>query len=160
MDRNARARCIVPKCGLVTHEVGDLRSLPKRHVDVWRELATGDNTKVIAARLQMSPGTMKVYISRLYAATGAQSRVALALIWIRMQEAQETVSSLQALGVVGVNKQFAISIIHPTARVAPPYPSFPTGWLESCEQFLWKADHPEDIEYVLSIHESNWKVFS
>lgn len=88
-----------PKCGLVTHEVGDLR-LPKRHLDVWRELATGDNTKVIAARLQMSPGTMKVYISRLYAATGAQSRVALALIWIRMQEAQETVSSLQALGVV------------------------------------------------------------
>ena len=59
-----------------------------------------------------------------------------------------------------MNKQFAISIIHPTARVAPPYPSFPTGWLESCEQFLWKADHPEDIEYVLSVHESNWKVFS
>ena len=59
-----------------------------------------------------------------------------------------------------MNKQFAISIIHPTARVAPPYPSFPTGWLESCEQFLWRADHPEDIEYVLSVHESNWKVFA
>lgn len=89
-----------PKCGLVTREVGDLRSLPKRHVDVWREVATGDNSKVIAARLGISPDTMKVYVSRLYAATGAQNRVALALLWIRMQETHGTVSTLRALGVV------------------------------------------------------------
>lgn len=97
-QRPAALHC--PKCGLVTREVGDLRSLPKRHVDVWRELTTGDNTKVIAARLQISPGTMKVYISRLYAATGAQSRVALALLWLRLQEAQEAASILRGLGVV------------------------------------------------------------
>ena len=59
-----------------------------------------------------------------------------------------------------MSKQFAISIIHPTARVAPPYPSFSTGWLESCEAFAQKADHPEDIEYVLSVHQSNWEKFS
>lgn len=97
-QRPAALHC--PKCGLVTREVGDLQSLPKRHVDVWRELATGDSTKVIAARLQMSPGTMKVYISRLYLATGVQNRVGLALLWLRLHDAQGVVSSLQALGVV------------------------------------------------------------
>jgi hypothetical protein len=51
------------------------------------------------------------------------------------------------------------SIIHPTARVKPPYPSFPTGWRESMQTWLDRCDHPEDVEYVLSVHESLYADF-
>ncbi len=52
-----------------------------------------------------------------------------------------------------------ISILHPTARVRPYPPSFPRGWKGACEQFGNAAFHPENIEYVLIIHESNWAEF-
>ena len=102
-------------------------SLPQRHVDVWRELATGDNSKVIAARLGISPETMKVYVSHSFTGDGCQNRVALALLWLRMQEARRHGLYLAWPGGGRVSKQFAISIIHPTARIAPPYPEFFNG---------------------------------
>ena len=52
-----------------------------------------------------------------------------------------------------------ISVVHPTARIAPPYPSFPTGWLESCQAFCAACDSPEDVEYILVVHEDNWQKF-
>lgn len=52
-----------------------------------------------------------------------------------------------------------ISVVHATARVAPPYPSFPRGWLDSVEAFAAKCDSPEEIEYILVVHESNWNTF-
>lgn len=51
------------------------------------------------------------------------------------------------------------SVIHPTARTKPPYPSFPTGWRESMQAFFDRCDHPEDVEYVLVVHGSNWMDF-
>ena len=51
-----------------------------------------------------------------------------------------------------------ISILHPTARVRS-FPSFPGGWKGACEQFGRAAFHPENIEYVLIVHESNWAEF-
>lgn len=53
-----------------------------------------------------------------------------------------------------------ISLIHPTARVRPPYPSFPTGWWEAMEEFYAKCDHPEDVEYVVVVHQDNWEAFA
>jgi hypothetical protein len=52
-----------------------------------------------------------------------------------------------------------ISVVHPTARIAPPYPSFPRGWVESVEAFAATCDHPEDIEYILVVHGSNLGAF-
>lgn len=52
-----------------------------------------------------------------------------------------------------------ISVVHPTARIAPPYPSFPTGWVESVEAFAATCDHPEDVEYVLVVHCTKWLSF-
>ena len=40
-----------------------------------------------------------------------------------------------------------ISVLHPTGR--------PHAWRESYEKTMCNADHPEQIEYVLSVHESN-----
>ncbi len=51
-----------------------------------------------------------------------------------------------------------ISILHPTARVKP-YPSFPRGWRAACEQFFAACAHPENVEYVLIVHESRWDEF-
>lgn len=51
------------------------------------------------------------------------------------------------------------SIIHPTARVRPPYPSFPTGWRESMQAFFYRCDEPGEVEYILVIHHSNWEDF-
>ena len=88
-----------PYCGLLTQEVGDLRSLPAGLLRVLDVLATGDCSKDIAARLNVSPGTLKVYISRLFVATGKANRVSLALMWIRHQEALHHVNCLKQWGV-------------------------------------------------------------
>ncbi len=51
-----------------------------------------------------------------------------------------------------------ISILHPTARVKPSA-SFPRGWKAACEQFAFAAARPEQIEYILIVHESRWPDF-
>lgn len=48
-----------------------------------------------------------------------------------------------------------ISIIHPTARVKPGKLS----WRTAFDLYLSRADHPEEIEYVLAVHESRWEEF-
>ncbi len=48
-----------------------------------------------------------------------------------------------------------ISILHPTARVKPGG-SFPRGWRGACEQFFATCAHPENVEYVLIVHESRF----
>lgn len=88
-----------PRCGLLTREVGDIRSLSPAHLRVLRELSTGDSSKEIAHRLNFRPGTLKVYVSRLYKATGTSNRVQLALFWIRHTEGKAISDSLRALGV-------------------------------------------------------------
>lgn len=52
-----------------------------------------------------------------------------------------------------------LSVVHPTARVKPPYPSFETGWRESMQMWYQRCDHPEDVEYVLVVHADNWPAF-
>ena len=44
------------------------------------------------------------------------------------------------------------SVIHPTARIKPPYPSFPRGWFDSYRAFLEKCANPQDVQYVLVVH--------
>ena len=51
-----------------------------------------------------------------------------------------------------------ISVLHPTARVKPSK-AFPCGWRAAFDSYLEKADHPEQIEYVISVHESRWERF-
>lgn len=46
-----------------------------------------------------------------------------------------------------------ISLLHATARVKPSK-GFPRGWRAAFDDFLAKADHPERIEYIISVHES------
>jgi len=51
-----------------------------------------------------------------------------------------------------------ISLLHPTARVLPS-DGFPRGWRDAHDAWLERADHPENIEYVLAVHESRWGDF-
>ena len=53
---------------------------------------------------------------------------------------------------------FRFSIIHCTARVRP-FRSFPIGWFESCKAWYDRCAHPEQVEYVLVVHKSNWREF-
>jgi hypothetical protein len=52
-----------------------------------------------------------------------------------------------------------ISIFHPTARVVPFPPSLPLGWRHASEAFYAACDNPEQVEYVLCVHESRWSAF-
>jgi len=49
-----------------------------------------------------------------------------------------------------------ISLLHPTARVVPSE-AFPRGWRDAHDTWLSRADHPEQVEYVLAVHESRWE---
>src|SRR5690348_10609913 len=49
-----------------------------------------------------------------------------------------------------------ISVLHPTCRVVPSE-AFPRGWRDVFDAWISRADHPERIEYVLSVHESRWE---
>ncbi len=51
-----------------------------------------------------------------------------------------------------------ISVIHPTARVKGGG-SFPKGWRGACDQFFATCAHPENVEYILVVHESRWEAF-
>lgn len=51
-----------------------------------------------------------------------------------------------------------ISAIHPTARVKP-YPSFPNGWLDACNNFYANCKDPKQVEYVLVVHECRFAEF-
>ena len=51
-----------------------------------------------------------------------------------------------------------ISVLHPTRRVAPSE-GFPSGWLSAFWEWISAADNPEQIEYVVSVHESRWEQF-
>jgi hypothetical protein len=48
------------------------------------------------------------------------------------------------------------SIIHPTARTKPS-PEFPRGWRDAIEAFVLRADHPEQLDLILVVHESRWE---
>jgi hypothetical protein len=48
--------------------------------------------------------------------------------------------------------------MHPTARVRR-YAGFPQGWRESMLDWFSKCDHPERVEYILSVHASRWADF-
>jgi len=45
------------------------------------------------------------------------------------------------------------SVLHPTARTKA-YPSFPSGWLEACWHWYRTCLSPQDVEYILTVHES------
>lgn len=51
-----------------------------------------------------------------------------------------------------------ISLLHPTARVRPSE-AFPQGWKAAHDVWMERADHPERIEYILTVHESRWTDF-
>jgi hypothetical protein len=48
-----------------------------------------------------------------------------------------------------------ISLLHPTARVKRSK-AFPRGWRDACEAWWRACDHPENVEYILAVHESRW----
>ncbi len=52
-----------------------------------------------------------------------------------------------------------ISLIHPTARTKP-YPSFPKGWLEACNNFYKNCAKPYEVEYVVVVHQSRYQEFT
>ena len=52
-----------------------------------------------------------------------------------------------------------ISLFHPTARVGAFPPSLPLGWRHACEAWYAACDNPEQVEYVLCVHESRWREF-
>lgn len=49
-----------------------------------------------------------------------------------------------------------ISLLHPTARVEPSE-AFQRGWRDAHDAWMARADHPERIEYVVSVHRSRWE---
>ena len=51
-----------------------------------------------------------------------------------------------------------ISVLHATRRVSPSE-AFPRGWRDAFDGWLARADHPEDVEYVLCAHDSRWDEF-
>ena len=55
--------------------------LTPRDIDLLRELHTGASDKEIAARLGLTAGTIKVYLTRIRERLGDMSRVQLAL-WV------------------------------------------------------------------------------
>ncbi len=57
------------------------RAITPRQREVWALLAQGLPNKVIARRLGMSVGTVKVHLSRLYVRTGAVGRTQAALMY-------------------------------------------------------------------------------
>jgi hypothetical protein len=57
-----------------------------------------------------------------------------------------------------MDQRAPISVFHPTARVKRSA-AFPQGWRESMLDWFKKCDHPEDVEYVLSVHHSRWTKF-
>lgn len=59
----------------------ELNRLSPRLQDVARELSTGATTKLIAYRLALSEGTVKLHLSAIYRALGCQNRAgAVALL--------------------------------------------------------------------------------
>lgn len=53
-------------------------------------------------------------------------------------------------------KPFRFSVGHPTARVNA---SSPLWWYYSMKAYFDRCDHPELVEYVLVVHESNWETY-
>jgi hypothetical protein len=51
---------------------------------------------------------------------------------------------------------FTFSICHSTARIRPESPLW---WYHSMRDFLKACDRPKDVEYILTVHESNWEEF-
>ena len=51
---------------------------------------------------------------------------------------------------------FKISVCHPTARIDPKDPLW---WGHSATAFLERCDRPEQVEYLLVVHASNWWAF-
>lgn len=52
-----------------------------------------------------------------------------------------------------------ISLLHPTARVAPTK-THPRGWRAAFDAFMERADYPQSVEYILSVHDSRWPVIA
>jgi DNA-binding CsgD family transcriptional regulator len=57
-------------------------TLTRREIRILREICTGDVYKQIAWRMEISPGTLKVQVSRLCSGLGVRGRRGLAL-WAR-----------------------------------------------------------------------------
>ncbi len=51
-----------------------------------------------------------------------------------------------------------ISLLHPTARVVSS-DAFPDGWRAAYLQFMATCDVPEQVEYIIAVHESRWDAF-
>ncbi len=51
-----------------------------------------------------------------------------------------------------------ISVIHPTARVSPSE-AFPQGWYAAYAQYMATCSCPDDIEYIIVVHESRLEEF-
>lgn len=71
------------KCGLLTHEVGDMSTLTDSMFNVLALNHAGLRGREIGAKLRIQSGTVKVLFSQLYTALGLSNRVQLALLWER-----------------------------------------------------------------------------
>ena len=77
--------CVCAACLKPRHipEYGD--PLSPRDQQVSAAVADGLSNKVIAARLGLSEGTVKVYLSQVYVKLGLSNRTELALWYVRQQ---------------------------------------------------------------------------
>ena len=57
------------------------KPLTFRHEQICRLIAQGDLNKEIAYKLGLTEGTVKVYISQIFARTGLTNRVQIAMWW-------------------------------------------------------------------------------
>ena len=79
MDRTMKGESIYPDTVPTVHiGITDNHDFTDRELDVLRELISGDSNTEIAARLGISPGTVKFHVQNLLIKTGFHTRTELA----------------------------------------------------------------------------------
>jgi len=75
--------CRAPEVKVKSDQVG--RPITNRERHVVKLVSEGCSNKEIAARLGLTEGTVKIYVSHIYIKLSIENRVQLALWWIRSQ---------------------------------------------------------------------------
>lgn len=70
--------------------------LAPRELQIVPLVAEGLTSKIVAYRLHLAEGTIKVYLNRIYVKTGLTNRTELAAWWIRRQQAAPATPEAQS----------------------------------------------------------------
>jgi len=92
-------------------------NLSRRESQIVALLTEGQKNKEIAARLSISEGTVKVYLSKLFAKVGAKDRYELALFGLR--NSQDAHSTSTAAPAPGLRSLFIVPDDNPRKKPAP-----------------------------------------